>query len=581
MGGVEPAVSWAISENAKAIRDLSDEAMKLNAAASPVFAKAGDALQAGVETARVLSVQAGQTARSEQGEHLQTFVNSLRALVEQASAMNEQASGYLAWMREMRDATALLAGSLGNLRKMRVQLQTVMILSRIEEERIASASDGGSQLSQNIEDLANETQTMLDDIAEHAEKILVGLEVTIRRCNVSVMRDGSQQRELRESASTMLMPIIEIICDARTAAAHIRDKYGSFHASTGRVIMALQTEDIARQRNEHVAEACANMADGLLRGLPVDDCAKLLALQVQQLERTQQQVREAAAQMQTTLPALIADIDQLSQVTHDFLESLHAINDQVASMLDGGLQSIGERFAQSSDSLRKSAALVSEQLPKVNRMIHDAETMEDLEDSVQLVSMNATIKTVHLGSQGRALEVVATELHKIAHSGQDDMHELSRQLNALQSSMCKAEEQSERSSKLGVAAIPSAIGDHGASFREWCAYSLQSMTEVQVLSASLQQCLQNGLQAANDVAALNEFYERALHCFSDALAKLGHTRESALAVALQSAASAEYMGLYSMQSERDVHVAVVDGDDAAALDGSGGASEFGDDVELF
>jgi len=79
-----------------------------------------------------------------------------------------------------------------------------------------------------------------------------------------------------------------------------------------------------------------------------------------------------------------------------------------------------------------------------------------------------------------------------------------------------------------------------------------------------------------------EIFDQQLRKFDEALEKLGYT--DAMAAATTGERAGDLSALYSMESERKLHLEVFGGEESAytqLVPAGQGNSEFGDDVELF
>jgi hypothetical protein len=83
-------------------------------------------------------------------------------------------------------------------------------------------------------------------------------------------------------------------------------------------------------------------------------------------------------------------------------------------------------------SARTVVSIVHTVLPSLEDMTGAVAEVEDIQSSIRLMALNTEIKTAHLGHEGVAMGVLASELHKITEQSEGDTRVILECLHAME-----------------------------------------------------------------------------------------------------------------------------------------------------
>jgi hypothetical protein len=475
---------------------------------------------------------------------------------------------------------------LQRLSKMRSMLQTVGVLSRIEGGRITNTSVNLSSLSKDIDVLAGEVQQHLDGICNDSLRLSEVLQKGVGELNRFGQQERAEAADLIRRTQSLLGPIIARSEALQLTARDIDGQYADFHRATDKIVMSLQSEDMARQRVEHVQQVIRRVAAALDSGESLESSAGILILQRSQLAGTRDLLADSIRLIHSGLESLGPRIRQLVSRTDSLAQQADEDGQSFSTFIDSGLETVATVFKQCASSVKAVVSIVNSVLPSVEQMTRGASALEEIEASIHLISLNATVKTAHLGSEGVAMGVIATELHSITRKSEGDTSAVLKGLAAIGEALTKitGEEAMSESSLLMTA------GGDGVS-TELAGFSLSVRTSSQEMTSGLKQVrelaealcseLEHGCELARSAASITGLFDEQLRNFDQALEQLGYTEEMAAAYTKGNQAD-DLSGLYSMESERKLHQEVFGETSSTDSTAQGEEnSEFGDDVELF
>jgi hypothetical protein len=562
----------------------------LNAHVAKEFLALAAVLQSTLTHAREISTESHKTIDSTATKRIKEAVAMLKGILFRSQSMSELVEISHSRMVEILRHLNVSRVPLQRLSKMRSHLRTMTVLSRIECERITSDSVDLSSLSRDIDTLGGEVQRHLEGIADDSSRLSELLQKGVRRLDQFEREERQQVTDLIHHTQGVLGPMIGRLESTEATARDIDEQCMSFHRATGSIVMSLQSEDIARQRIEHVQQALQHAANALDAGGSADACARVVALQSAQLTGTRDLLAESIHSIYEGLVGLGPHISELEERTASLVRQMEQDGHSFVQAIESGLSAVSSVVKQCSASVQAAVSLIDSVLPSVEEMTKRANALEEIEASIRLISLNATITTAHLGSDGAAMAVIAHELHSIAQSSENDIHAVLGGLTAISGALTQIvnEESASGGSKMicdGDEALKKEFAGLAQSVDQWSRNMTSELNGVVKLASALRSELAQGCELAGRADDIPRLFENELPQFDEALRQLGHTRETAAATAAQNGAT-ELLDLYSMQSERKLHAEVFDlqhnhlecVDPPPAQNQPG---EFGDNIELF
>jgi hypothetical protein len=559
---------------------IQDALQDLNASVAKEFSELAAALQSISAQVGTLTSLSRQTMSLAQESESDRAIGTLKQVLGDAEGVETMAESSRVELHGILSSLQGIRSPLLRLAKLHSMLNAVGTLSRIEGSRLGNTTVDLTSLSKDIDMLASQIELHVSAIAEEAGNLAVSVGAGVRQLDEKKGAEKQQASEFAGRTRTVLDSLHQRAETAKASALKIDEQYSAIRGATDRIVMSLQAEDITRQRIEHVQEALSQISAGLNSGNVEADCANILALQRSQLSGARDLLINAFAAMLEGVRSLTLQVENLTAETAALASQTDQNGQSFATVTEDGLKTITTIFSQYSESARAVVATVNTLAPSVQAMTKGANELEEIEASIHLIALNAAIKTAHLGNEGAAMSVLATEMQKITAQSVDYTQTVLRGLVAMDLALRNV-------STHGVASSNSLLMSSGVEEMRNEVLRLTDLVmkaggEMSRNLASLLEMaggLRTELHTAGTLAergnVIEQRFNEILRSIDERLEQFGFNAAGVLQTGGGDQA-AQIAALYSMQSERVAHEEVF-----GATEQLPGAPEAGNDIELF
>jgi hypothetical protein len=562
---------------------LCDGLCSLNARVAKKFLSLASVLQSNSARARQITVESHKATGSGDNSKTSQSVEVLQRIVSESAGISKMVGSSTEQMLAILSRVDATRVPLQNLARMQSLLQTVGLLSRIEGGRNANTSVDLSSFASDIDTLAKEVEQHVDRMACDSSKLSETLKNGVRELLRFEQEERVQSADLIRRTQAVLEPIVARSAALRTAARDIEEQYADFHRATDKVVISLQSEDIARQRVEHVQEALRGAAAAIDSGERGESCAGVLALQRAQLVSTRDMLAKSIRTIHCGLESLGPRIQELVSRTATLAHDTDEDGQSFAAVIESGLETVSTVFDQCSSSVKAVIAIVSSIVPSVEQMTQGARALEEIESSVHLNSVNAKIKAAQLSTDGVAMGTIASELSTINRESEGNTRIVLDSLAAINEGLAKItlEETMAAASWMmtrGSQAVSIELADLSNSVKASSQEMTLGLNQVRELAKVLCSDLARGCELSHSASLVTELFDEQLREFDGAFERLGYTK-AMVAACVDSSQAGNLSKLYSMESERKLHEEAFRGESGATENRDN--SDCGDDVELF
>jgi hypothetical protein len=570
------------------ILPLYENLKALNARVAEEFLALSEVIQSNATRARAMTAASHKATGSDatlSGNH---SVDTLKRIMQDSANISAMVEVSAQTMVEMLSQVNAIRTPLERMNQVRSMLRIVSVLSKIECGRLDSTISDITNLSVDIDLLAREVQQQLEGMIQDIEILTNQLREGKRELKKFEQEGRMETSDLIQRTEAVLGPALRRSEASLMNARNIDEQFVAFSRSTDKVVMSLQSEDLARQRVEHVQEALQRVATSLDAGDHVESCAGLLVLQRAQLLSTRNLVADSIQTIGSSLRSLEPRIQDLLSRTSLLAKETEEDSQSFADLIDASLNDVTRVFQQCSASATAVTSTVKGVLPSVEKMLQYAYALRDIESSVRLISLNATVKTAQLGFEGVSMSILATELQTITKQSEDHtramleavgsirtaLERINIEMNASGGSLLMAEGGGEMVGK-ELEGLSQIVRSSGQQTRV-------KLDEVKQVAQTLCSELKQGCELAERSSSIIKLYDDQLFNFDNVLRHLGVSEEM-----LTQTGGANQGGdlskLYSMQSERELHSKIFGGampsTEASGVEGNDSDSDDG--IELF
>lgn len=596
---MEPLTNIAPSESAppplppvaSVLELLQKELKGLNASVADKFLRLAAKLQSIAAKARELaSLSREATALAGEGESDQAFT-SLQQILCDAGRAEALAATSRANFREILARLERSREPLARLFELRSVLHSLSTLSRLESGRFLDSKGDFSGLAEDIERLAKQVGTNLLCISEQADRLVALVRRGIEHLESTRTAGGERAAKLISKTQAILDPLRNRAELSNHTARNIDEQYVAMRRATDKIVTSLQTEDLVRQRVEHIQEALQLAGEQAAVGNT--DCLGTFVLQCSQLTSTGNVLTKAVGSVVAGLQALEARSEQLAAGTAELSAQMEIDQRSFQTATGDGFEAVASVFAQFSTSSRAVLHTEKTIVSAVSEMTEAAERLGDIQLSMRLIGVNAAIKTAQLGADGAVMSAIASALRSSATNSETNTQLVIECLTAMSEALgdIAAHGSSSATSSL-MRSDADEVAATVAQLSECVSNSRAELTRKLNLLLSMSGTLHGELLSAQEVAeasTIDEAITRVTNSFKTLLQQFGGETELA---ATGDDFTAKLKELYSMQSEREVHEQMsgrlisLPGNAEGTSEESGSTAwgsdgDLGDGVELF
>jgi len=521
------------------------------------FLSLAEALQTVAARARKISEACHQaTSLAAEGESGQAM-STLKQILGDAERVRTMADTSRERLHQILGCLTQTRTPLSRLAKLRSLLQAVGTLSRIEESRLRDTTVDVSTLATDIERLGQEIERHVTAIGDQANALTEVIASSVLRLDRGEEREKQEAEALMGRTREAFDPLHARAEAFQAAAQSIDERYAGMRRAIEKIVMSLQSEDIARQRLDHVEEAVLRAATPVAETENEMAGAGILCLQRSQLFATRQLLASSIQSIRENLQSLRPRAAELRHETADLAGQTERDRASFATAIAHGLGDLSAVFTQYSTSAHTLIATVEDLLPAIANMTRGANELEDIEASIRLIALNAAIKTAHLGTQGAAMSVLATELQSITKQSEHYTHLVLDNLQAMDQAVTAISNHGIFSvSSLLTSSNDEDMNKEAGRLAEAVTRSSQEMsvklTALHDLTEALDDELRIGCEHAEAADNITKALDEVLQKLDSNLDRLGY--KPSADVDTKGEEQAENLAaMYSMQSERAVH----------------------------
>jgi hypothetical protein len=467
-----------------------------------------------------------------------------------------------------------------------LHLKIIGVLTRIEGGGLLDHDVNIDGLSKDIERLAEEVDGRLSYLFDGASDLSLLLRERVADLAQHAHDERNRAGDLCLRVESILQPSLERLTALEAEAARLNKRFLKFQRATDSVVISLQSEDIARQRLEHVQEAIRRAGSALESGEDIARVGAILTLQRAQLESTRSIVERALETIHGGLQDLAPVVHELIAQSSEQARQAEASSRSCTDDITLEVPRMLKVFQQCSQSVRAVRELLDSVYPSVHAMTNGADELGQVAYSIQLLSFNTSVKTVHLGDRGAPLGVLARELQTVIDASASDTAEVLRGLSSIADTLTRMKQESstfdglllfQAAQDVGLEAL---LEGPAAQARACGTETNGSLGLIRGWANSLSEGIAQGIALAADSMLVLRLFDEQLVQMDAAFASFGYTPGPMTAHDAGQPATG-LADLYSMASERELHAAILGQETVSAGSMESPTSEFGDSVELF
>jgi hypothetical protein len=427
------------SRQADDLAELIEALRSARAPCEPLFTTLGRRLEETIQVVGEMGSRLEIVATTMESDSWRDAVQVLRDGGSRISALADVFAAERSGLAMIGDATARIVGSVERLKAIIAEVRALGVNAKIEAAQLSVSGLDFTVFTSSIGRLATLAEEGLSGLAGQ----LTGVETLVSNAaaeGATFERDHRQDLlEVGKRLDSALAAVSDQQRQVAAAMAAVGRRSQNVGKSVADAVVALQINDITRQRFEHIEQALQATQEIAVaaedNSIGQDDSRRMLAavcrLQATQLAKANQAFEHEVERLVASLRALAQEVQAIRQESallhgHDL-----AGGDSLVGRLGGELSAVRallDSYGKASGGLQRLVGTVSRSASEMGRYI---ETVQSIDADMRVMGLNATFKCGRLGNEGRALSVIAQQLRSCAGRTEELAKSLGQGLNGM------------------------------------------------------------------------------------------------------------------------------------------------------
>lgn len=534
-----------------------------------------------------ISTLAGQTAAAMSGEKMTQATDLLAGLVDQMKGYLQTTDTHrrkdLESLETVRGQIEAARKIFLNFAQMSKALHNLATMTRIESARLIKGDQSFIFLAEEVARQSKTIGAKSSDALDKLEHLRSQVAEIESRLTAMDSQSGNRGQSIIDHIVSGLTGLQDKTSAASHAATGIAERAQAIYQRLSQVVSALQFHDITRQKLEHVQKA---LADKLQDRNPSG--AELLSqLQVAQLRQANTDFHGAVESLIGDLMAVAAHIKETVNETVEVADAAGQGGLSFQTRLKKDMSTAATLLDSHGKLSRELAQAMTSEAGALEVMSTFLNDVSEIGQSIRYIALNATIKSSHLGEEGAALETLAQAIRDISKEAQSMTVSATRALTAITESAHHLRE--GRDKEMDVNQTLAAFNQVLTSVREASDAFINQVEKIKRDGHGLAEEISRLATGVNVHHTVDRQLKQALMLL-DRIGGTTLTPGMESVARDQRKAVDQLTGQYTMDSEREIHQAVLAGkkpivgspakDKKKASDGKA-EEDLGDNVELF
>jgi methyl-accepting chemotaxis protein len=391
------------------------------------FLQLGSNLMDFSSRSREITSEVSSLAELASGEEITGRINDLQAFMGTVSSLCQTMTDGAT----LEDLSRIIA-SLNKLKELFQEFARVIkalrmlgISTRIESARLGEYGRGFTSLADDVDKLVARIEESSAEISNRSNEIIA----TTLKVQSGTKKLFTSQHCLLDQVVSSLAGNIDDLASIVEQANRVSDELivhsEQIASSTSTAVTSLQFHDIVRQQIEHVEE-CARDAVELIHDFMAAEnpnyslqqvltfVLQIAKIQAHQLESGSEQFEKAVLDFKSQVEHIAAIVDLFMQAIHGFNAKGQKDQGSVLDVIRSSMDQVIDNVHHFVTGMQEQQRLIIPVADTVKDMDSAAREVQDLGDEIELISLNASIKSAGVGNKGLAMGVLAHEIQRLS-----------------------------------------------------------------------------------------------------------------------------------------------------------------------
>ncbi len=468
------------------------------------------------------------------------------------------------------------------------QLRMLGIATKIENARLNNDATGFNILAENVENLSDKINLRQSDIAKSTAALNSRCSKIIDEISSIRAKQSVLIKEIFENKDKAINKLSENYEASLVAVEKVKTLSEKISKNINEIISAVQYGDITSQQTEHVINSLSEAQrkfeeNGFERSSAVNFCG-VLKLQQAQLNNTSKDISGSVNTINYSTQNIKNSIIELNEI----LSSV-SINNSSENSLEGikskidATKSLIEKNHEVHSGLINSVSEVFSAVKILSNLINE---IEEAGTEIELISLNAIIKSTHSGKEGAALGVLSDAIRRLSNDAKEQTFTVSNIFEKIMSETRELksinEKQTGEEQKNKTGEIINSLQRETSELSNTGKILFEKLNEINLSTGKIEHSIEQQIYKIENLNESGNKIEMISAMINQTVEDLQNKFE--INDEMIQADLSEFADQYSMQSEREVHrslTEIIKDEMPVNIDQSLSDEDFGDNIELF
>lgn len=405
-----------------------------------------------------------------QGESGEVTLQHLQLLVERCNlwlgATSDKSTKICALLNDVNRQVGGFDAPVSGLRKVIKTLHSLRVSTRIEAAK--GYATGAEVLAKSLDELGSLVHEKITEIFERSEVLRPMIDASLEMEQKAQYGAGRIARKEIEQARHLLNALMEDCLEAGQWTGRLKSRSEEVAQSFGELIVALQFQDITRQRLEHVEKALSALGMHTEKmqqsnvETNIEDVTRLYQsicrLQHDQLNLACDEFMKAAGNLANNLHMMTSSVLSMAEDTRELSRSTDIDSEHRFEKVLGVLKNIADYLDQTLSVHQDAGQKLTEVCDGIQEVSGLVQEIELIGEEMQLLAMNAAISAAHARQRGAGLDVIAQNIHAVAEEATAHALTLARECEEITNIASNLQE-IERETRSSSADVTNLLGE--------------------------------------------------------------------------------------------------------------------------
>ncbi len=297
------------------------------------------------------------------------------------------------------------------------------ISTRIESSRLGGDDKGFNNLAENVENLSIVISDKSNKFRVETES-LTNLIKNVQYEDINIKRAQQENsKTILNSAKTSLNLLIDKNRQSSVKYEIIYSNFQEIQGNIGTLVTSVQFHDITRQQFQHVHSAFQNLITKISSAASsgftgpeqlLNTIYDICKIQYEQLKHSRNELFSATKEIIDNLTSINENIFNMTQEISGLLDDNGNYNQSFFENIKQGLKNVSTSLSSSSNLGLNFSNSTHKVINTIDSLAGFINEIGEIGSEIELISLNANIKAVHLGEEGVTLAVIAGEIQKLS-----------------------------------------------------------------------------------------------------------------------------------------------------------------------